>query len=177
MPNCGGSTQHLSLQMSWRIPWCAVHSILWESLHFRFTCVFHSSEFRRGQHFPFCDKLLHSSQRIRAGGLGDEWLQWVWATAEVPQMAQIHYNMQDISQCTCSRFIEKTPGFSPPCIHTEWWKCNKKIWLRLFVKLLSTKTGSDPALLLHSFSVPVDYAKEQLYWITPLVHLASHPVW
>lgn len=28
--------------------------------------------------------------------------------------------MQAVSLCTCSRFIEKTPGFSPPpCIHTE----------------------------------------------------------
>lgn len=45
---------------------------------------------------------------------------------------------------------------------------------KILIKLLSTK-GSSPALLLDSFSVPVDYTKEQLYWITLLVHLASHP--
>lgn len=38
------------------------------------------------------------------------------------------------------------------------------------------KPGSNPALLIHSFSIPVDYTEEQLYWITPLVHLASYPL-
>lgn len=69
------------------------------ALHFRFTCAFHSCDFRHGQHFQF-DKLSPSSQGscwIHAGGLSDEWLQWVSDTAEVPQMVQIHYTMQDAS--------------------------------------------------------------------------------
>lgn len=53
------------------------------ALHFRFTCAFHSSDLRHGQRFPVCDKLLPSSQRICAGGLGGEWLQWVWDAAEI----------------------------------------------------------------------------------------------
>lgn len=47
LPNCGGSTQlplpnwvvAPSLQMSWRIPWCVVHRILWECALQVFLCA------------------------------------------------------------------------------------------------------------------------------------------